>query len=248
MKTTDPALTNFAGHYLKYNFICRDSTGQNFVVGCDCVEKLDDTRLMSLIQIANEKARKTAERQRKISKEMKRKADNEVAWLEANPLLADAFDFCRNNEAAWGVARDITRKVGEYGSISDKQVALLVREYDKYINPPAKEAIVEAPAGKLVVTGEVLSFKWVDSFTGFGHGTMKMLVRDDRGFKVFGTCPASLSGAVKGSRVTFTATLQPSSSDPSFAFFSRPTKGVCLDEPTEAPEWNEDNLEPRGKL
>lgn len=227
------------GQHLKYNYVVQDATGKNFVVGCDCVEKIGDTRLMTTIQIEHERARKNADRQRKISKEMRRKLDNELAWLSENPTLADAFDFCKNNESAWHVSRDIARKVGEFGSISEKQVAVLVREYDKHLNPPKQEEVVEVPVGKQIITGEVLSFKWVDSYTGYGHGSLKFLVKDDRGFKVFGTCPSSLSEAVKGSRVTFTAILQPTK-DFGFAFSSHPSKGTVLSSPSEIEDTTEE--------
>lgn len=235
------------GHALKFNFVCRDSVGKTFVVGCDCVGKLDDTRLMTTVQIAAEKAKKAADHQRKVYSEMKRKAENEIAWVTANPTLADAFDFCKNNESAWHVSRDIARKVGEFGSISEKQVAVLVREYDKHLNPPKQEEVIEAPVGKQVITGEVLSFKWVDSYTGYGHGSLKFLVKDDRGFKVFGTCPSSLSEAVKGSRVTFTAILQPTD-DLGFSFSSRPSKGTVLSSPGETDEVADTTKEIEGQL
>jgi hypothetical protein len=219
------------GRYLKYNYLCRDSAGKSFIVGCDCVEKLDDTRLMTAVQIAHEKAQKRAENQRKIAVAMANRAKRVADWLEVNPELADAYSHCTTHDDVWHVAKDIAHKVGEYGSISPKQIAILVREYDKFLNPKVKELVTPAPTGRLVVTGEVISFKWVPLPFGYNAGTLKVLVKDDRGFKVFGRLAASLEKAEVGSRVTFTATLEPSQDDPGFAFFARPAKGEVLSTP-----------------
>ena len=222
------------GHHLKYNYVCRDSAGKAFVVGCDCVCKLDDTRLMSAVQIAHERAVKTAERQRKIAAEMRQREEREAAWLAANPDLASAYQHCMHGDNVWPVAQDIARKVREFGSISEKQISILVREFDKFNNPPIKEALTPAPAGRIVITGEVLSFKLVHIPFGFNNTVLKVLVKDDRGFKVFGRLASSIGSANRGDRVTFTATLEQSQDDPSFAFFSRPTKGAVLSSPDQA--------------
>ena len=54
-----------------------------------------------------------------------------------------------------------------------------------------------------------------------------MLVKDDSGFKVFGTVPSSISRVSKGDVVEFTATLEPSKDDPKFGFYKRPSKAVA---------------------
>jgi len=65
--------------------------------------------------------------------------------------------------------------------------------------------------------------------------TVKALVQDDRGFKVWGTCPAKLADAtenhtydaLRGQRVQFSAQLEVGD-DFGFGFFSRPTKAALL--------------------
>lgn len=86
------------------------------------------------------------------------------------------------------------------------------------------EAAVSSPVieGRIEVTGEVITTKEQDTMYGL---TVKMLVRDDRGFKVWGTVPSALLGeGVKGKRVAFTATVKASDDDATFGFYSRPTK------------------------
>ena len=182
---------------------------------------------------AKEEAKREANRIKMEAEQAKNAAEAaakedalEASWLEQNPNLADAYRYCLETEGVWQGAKDIAGKVRILGALSEKQAAVLEREFS---SRKVSGESSPAPVGKQVITGEIVSFKWVESFTGFGCGTCKMLVIDDRGFKVFGTCPTSLSDAVKGSRVAFTATLEVSDNDPSFAYFSRPTKGSVLD-------------------
>lgn len=101
---------------------------------------------------------------------------------------------------------------------------------------PEATAVIE---GRIAITGEVLTVKFQDNDYG---GAMKMLIRDDRGFKLWGTRPRSLDGdydpndrqrwipgAEKGDRVTFTATIERSGDDETFGFFKRPTKASIIE-------------------
>ncbi len=60
--------------------------------------------------------------------------------------------------------------------------------------------------------------------------TIKMLVKEDRGFKLWGSVPKSILQSVQssqmlvGKHVAFSATVEPSKSDSKFGVFSRPTK------------------------
>ena len=83
-----------------------------------------------------------------------------------------------------------------------------------------------------MVTGAILSIRGQDSPWGFVN---KMLVRDDSGFKVWVTCPAQAEGQ-RGSKVTFTATIEPSRDDPKFGFGKRPAKLTVLSARPEAIE------------
>jgi hypothetical protein len=80
--------------------------------------------------------------------------------------------------------------------------------------------------GRQVITGVVLAMKWQSSDWG---DTLKMLVQDDRGFRVWGTVPGNIEPN-REERVTFTATITQSDKDPKFGFFKRPTKAAVLDE------------------
>lgn len=122
---------------------------------------------------------------------------------------------------------DIVGKLVRYGSVSEKQLAFVKNMLDAIANRAAIEAARKAeaelaapvPAGRVVVTGVVLTVRVDD--TQFGRVT-KMLVKAESGFKVWGTMPAGAC-ANKGDKIVFKATLKPSDNDHKFGFASRPT-------------------------
>jgi len=138
---------------------------------------------------------------------------------------------------AYEVIRDMVGKLIAYGDLSDKQFAFMAKLVKDIENRPAIEAARQAESDaanpvpvtdkRIRITGEILSVKWKDT----AYGTMlKMLVRSDDGFKVYGTVPAGLDVGEdsKGTRVAFDAKIQPSRDDPKFGFFNRPTKGEII--------------------
>lgn len=131
--------------------------------------------------------------------------------------------------------RDIKSKLSRY-DLSPRQIEAVVKamkETDERLAQRAEEQKTEVtapcPNGKHEVIGEVLTKKLQEGYYG---NTLKMLVKDDKGFKVWVTLPSSLSGVQKGDRVKFTATLEQSRNDETFGFGKRPTKAVVLEEAT----------------
>ena len=82
---------------------------------------------------------------------------------------------------------------------------------------------VPVNAGRIAVCGTVLTTKIQESQYG---STLKMLVRDDRGFKLWGSVPSSIYPS-RGDTVEFVAAVEPSDDDPKFGFYKRPTKAEC---------------------
>ena len=177
----------------------------------------------------------------KLNRERKAKSEKIAAVLESMPAnLRDAYDWATTDECAHYLAQDIARKVTRYASeLSCKQEELLVKLHGEHITREAQKAvraqeiasgtIQSVPAGRTEVHGTILSVKLVENFYG---ATLKMLVEDDRGFRVFGTVPSGLKYTderLKGSSVAFTATLEPKADDPTFGFFSRPTKAHIME-------------------
>ncbi len=97
----------------------------------------------------------------------------------------------------------------------------------------AERAAIEANAQPVPVTADRVAFSGTvvgtkAQDTQFGT-TYKMIVLDDRGFKVYGTIPSAFPGRAAdmlGKRVAFQAKVEVSHDDPKFGFFSRPTKAT----------------------
>lgn len=136
---------------------------------------------------------------------------------------------------------DIVGKLVQYGSLSDNQYGFLKTLLDRIATRPEREAKRAAedaaakpcPSGRIEITGTVLTVKEQPSDYAPGGSVLKMLVRADDGWKVWGTVPSILLesvGAVRnGVRVRFTATVTPSEKDNKFGFYKRPTNAAFVD-------------------
>jgi hypothetical protein len=134
---------------------------------------------------------------------------------------------------------DMVGKLVKYGSMSEKAMSylrVLVDKVDRAVEIAAErvakraaehEAAAPVPTegARMLVRGTILSFKE-------GMFGMRMLVKTEAGYKLFGARPSAVADAVKGDEVEFYAVVSPSKDDPKFGFFSRPTKARI----TSAPE------------
>lgn len=116
------------------------------------------------------------------------KEDQLQAKLEALGLGA-AYAVYNGPEGGYAenTIKDIVGKLALYGDITAKQAKFV----SNLLAQIAERALPAAPvpAGRYTVRGEVLSTKAVDSF----YGTqLKMLVKDETGFKVYGSIPGNL--------------------------------------------------------
>jgi hypothetical protein len=196
-------------------------------MGSECTEKVD----MQLDRVAFHKFK-----------------DGIYQWREAQAgkRKAEAALAERGLSGAWAIftatatvgepfeertTRDIVGKFCRYGSISEKQFAFLgrlLRQIDERSQTQERRSAEQAAAtpipdamlqGRVVIRGEVVSFKTVDS--PFGR-SRKMLIKHQDGWKVWGTAPSSLV-AEKGDTVAFVASIERSREDVKFGFFSRPS-------------------------
>lgn len=117
---------------------------------------------------------------------------------------------------------------------SDKQIVLIkkhsvlaVERHQAKLDEKANEVLADVPVTdeRITITGKVLCTKWVEN--NFG-GSVKFLVHDHVGFKVWGTVPSSIQ-VEKGDEVTFDAKVTPSRDDSTFGFFKRPTKASVVE-------------------
>jgi len=205
-------------------------TGEKVVVGHICADKFNMTSHTQLKQREAERRAEAFRKRKKIN--AAEKLYRERNWLISNILdseLAKTNDFIG----------DLKRKLHEYGSLTERQGAAAIASTIKDFwykgakeEQEANQAEAEdVPEGKgLEVTGRIISTRYQDSKFAYGVTELKMLVQDDRGFRVWGTMPTSLEnvGADSGSRIRFTANLEPSNDDPKFGFFKRPRKAELL--------------------
>lgn len=149
---------------------------------------------------------------------------------------------------------NIVQHVVRHGNISEKQ-AKLIQSLTHYLSnkekidaerkaqrDAEKDAAAICPTGRVKVTGTILSAKARESQFGVD---VKILIKDDTGFTVWGNLPGELSDLVewvnegdhydrqprlktKQPRVEFTATITPSPQDEKFGFFKRPSKAKNL--------------------
>lgn len=129
------------------------------------------------------------------------------------------------------------RWVGPAKPFTPNMIAAVRRTMERRQEQATEAASHPAPTGRVAVTGEITSTKMVEGDYGTAY---KILVKDDAGFKVWCSIPKAQHdeaayeegyesfSSLKGRRITFTATLSPSTDDASFAFGSRPAKGAWL--------------------
>jgi hypothetical protein len=193
--------------------------------GMDCAEKMDmgDATAFRSFKKRIAAGRKTFKGKARAQELL---ADRQLntAWT----IYTATYDAPLPREES--IITDIVSKVVRYGSISDKQanfVGKLLSDISNRAQRTAQREAEKAAAAPLPVSdqritirGEVVSTKLVDGFRG---SVLKMLVRHQDGWKVWGTVPAGLS-VERGDTVEFSAKVQPSRDDPKFGFFSRPTQ------------------------
>lgn len=222
------------GAHIRYVVVLKhEPTGDFIAIGQDCAtERFNEPdRITYLVKRSAQRraaAKERAENDAKLS-----------AFGAANPGLLEFFqDYSDAYEA--GVRHysdsfvlDVGRKLTKYGDISERQISAVgkafardgEKEAERFAAALDTTPKTPIPSGRQVVTGRIVSQKWVDGDYG---SQLKFLVESTEGFRVWGTKPASLDAAEVGDTVSFTATLKPSSDDQYFGFGSRPTKGVVV--------------------
>lgn len=166
-----------------------------------------------------------------------------VSTIRARETRRAKAEARRKAEAAERAAQAAAQAAVEEAERHAKEAA----EAERIANTPPIEA------GRHTVTGEIVGVRSEEQ--AFGYRTTrvyKMMVKDAEGRKFWGSMPRSIVDAVfdrwhaetqpeygtfgpdtwlrsaKGSTVTFTATVEVSHDDPTFGFFSRPTRAALV--------------------
>ena len=191
-----------------------------------------------MADIRNPEAYEAAVRGRIVQNAMKtwhknQERSNEIEnWIYINSV---------NNGGRSEFAQSLEFALYNYGKLSPRQCEVVLKKIDEAEDRQAqwekkrraeREAAEAIVNGKQVITGTIIKVKYVKNQFAYDDYTVKMLVKDDRGFAVWGSAPSSLRNSVEyddeliGERVTFSATVEASLDDEKFGFFKRPTKAA----------------------
>lgn len=201
----------------------------------------------------NAKTRAASRRRREAKREAERLAicaerDGRVAEFTSNypdeaALLVEALENGRGGFLLQ-LAEQLHNAAGR--DLSARQIEALTRIVTE--RAAAEVNLVPIPEGRMEVIGKIISTKYVPDAYSFTGETLKMLVEDARGFRVYGTVPSKMvddllnkfqvfegleesptfTDFCKGFEVTFSAGLTRSQDDAGFGFFKRPTKPALI--------------------
>jgi hypothetical protein len=176
--------------------------------------------------------------------------EERAAFLAERPGLADAL------KADHDIIANIAEKFIKYRTMSDAQVALVMKIANELANPKPAEVNVPAPEGRVTYRGVVVSTKAEESGYGGRYGapapmSYKMTVKvttpegtwlawttipsgllDDANEKLANT--KGLVHHLKGCEVELTSTLTRSGDKPHFAFGKKPSKARIVTVPAGA--------------
>jgi hypothetical protein len=217
----DSSRCGVCGHAVKYGGVLVDvELKEGVMVGNDCLATYNQVS-QGYVEAQYEARRLAA---------LARGYARFNAFVADKPELAQAFITGKGHH----IIEDIASKLREYGSISQRQIDLVIKiapeVHAEQVAVAARPEPLDAPDGHVTVIGEILSIKSVDGY-GYNQTTTKMLVESVDGWKVWITMPLNLDAA-RGDVVQFDATLTPSHNDPKFAYGKRPTRAGVLT-PTE---------------
>lgn len=152
--------------------------------------------------------------------------------IEMNPL-AEGWRYRTSTD---GFLSDLWWKAFKR-DLSEKQLAAIGRTFERDVEYQArkkaeKDAVVDVVEGRGEISGTVVATKV--SATKWGS-TLKMTVKDDRGFRINGAVPANLQEEywantrdLAGRKVKFTGTVKKSDEN-GFGFFTRADKAEFAD-------------------
>lgn len=167
-------------------------------------------------------------------------------WLAEDATRQAVVDFLNGPNLRGDFLCKMADSLREWGSLTEKQEAAVRKCMTGNAERDAKRAQENAAAaplpafdGRATIEGTVLTIKVVEGRYGTA---IKMLVKHADGWKVWGTCPASLE-CEKGDTVRFEAKVEPSRDDPKFGFYSRPSKSEIVARATVDTAGNSGNLQ-----
>lgn len=227
------------------------STEDNWCFDCNGIQgfwlsvRKVRSRIKGRERYAAKKEEKRLEKLAEMERQEQQKRDENASWRVEN---AETLAFLEN--AGGTFFQSLRDSMEKYGKLTDNQLATVARIKSERESEPEAENVPDTDT-RIWITGTVKSTKRVESDYG---DVLKMLVLDDRGFKVWGSVPKGTTpynyynidgehmhahgigcGGVESNhdldeplRVQFVAKVIRSDDDSTFGFFSRPTKAELL--------------------
>jgi hypothetical protein len=221
------------GARFKFGMVYKHTSGALVVVGNTCADKslsVSDRHTL-LLNRARAAAKAAKDRAAHRASALAQAEAEGFSWLYSEPNHTNR------------ILKDLAAKGMQYGNLTPRQVELLKRifsgepaqwEIEKAARDAARAAedATKTPVieGRIAVTGIVKAVKYVEGFSTYGPpiDVKKIIVRDDRGFTVWVTCPREIYDVDRGARVTFRATVTKGDRDECFGFGKRPSNAQVL--------------------
>lgn len=200
---------------------------QEFIhIGHDCADKYALMADRSEYELSLNRLREATARE--ISRKVN--AEERKAFLDSHPGLEEALTTDHH------IIRDIASRFTQFRTLSDKQVALVLKISNEAKNPQPTETHIDAPTGKVTFTGVVVSAKTMEGMYGVSYKMTVKVTTPAGVWLAWGTIPAAMLESVpvteggrlqalKGATVEVRATLK-QGNDKHFAITNRPTGRV----------------------
>jgi hypothetical protein len=103
-------ICHVCGMALMNNYVCQNAEGGKFVVGCECVRKLGDTRLTTEVEEAERERQRQLARKRRQERWAAEQAAREAKEREANGGLTNAEVWAKQRQEAEAAAAERAAK------------------------------------------------------------------------------------------------------------------------------------------
>ena len=202
------------GAAFKTGIIARHlETNEPITMGLDCADTLDLAHVYAQSKGEIEMLRnKTARNKRAIAAELYREKHSDLVGFLESQSPSNSF------------ARSLLDSIAGYGQLTGGQYSAAVRMMERHQEELTQKKIA-CPVGRQRFTGVVVSIKKPSVYAEYPSFKAIIKVLDgDEYYTVMGNITSAMDDIDRGDTVTMTATIKKSDRDPSFGFYSRPSK------------------------
>lgn len=214
------------GAHFIYGDIWRHDNGEHIHIGWECAEKYAMLVDRSAFEMETSRRKSAAA----VAGQRAHNAQLRAAFLAEHVGLEEAL------KTPHDIVADIAYRFLQWNTVSDKQIALVMKLAAEAAAPTKKEAHVPAPTGRQTFRGVVVSTKSQESNYGVEYKMTVKVTTPEGTWLAWGTIPSALLESVpagkhgrihtlRGLEVEVTATLS-RGKDEHFAIAKRPTGRV----------------------